>query len=30
MEEYLPPIITKLKADLSDLVSGLEIGRAHV
>lgn len=30
MEEYLPPIVTKLKADLSDLVRGLAEARAMV
>jgi hypothetical protein len=30
VEEYLPPIVTKLKADLSDLVRGLAEARAMV
>lgn len=30
MEEYLPPLVTKLKADLSDLVRGLAEARALV
>lgn len=30
MEEYLPPVVTKLKADISDLVSGLAAARLAV